>query len=46
MASELPLLLYEIGYEDINWVYSPTALATLGQQWEDERIPHTLFATM
>ena len=46
MASELPLLLYDIGYEDVRWVSSPSSLADLASHWEERQIPHRLRSAM
>lgn len=46
MASDAPLLLYGIGYEDTAWEHSPTALASICQLWGEAQHAHILRAAM
>ena len=47
MASEAPLLLYDIGYgDDLRWTYAPTALASIAAAWEQAQQSHSLRGAM
>lgn len=46
MASEAPLLLYDIGYDDLTWPHSPTALAGVAAGWEQSQQGHALRGAM
>ena len=46
MASDAPLLLYSIGYEDVAWVHSPAALASISELWGEAQRAATLRAAM
>lgn len=46
MASDAPLLLYDIGYDDVQWVHPASALGSIGAEWREEQRRHMLRAAM